>query len=72
MFRCSVFRNDAVPVFRVPVFRCSGVPGFTSSRKNININDLHKSAFRSLGHIYITVNPCVHKMKVYINSGHCH
>ena len=42
------------------------------SRKNININDLHKSAFRSLGHIYITVNPCVHKMKVYINSGHCH
>jgi hypothetical protein len=27
-----VFRNDAVPVFRVPVFRCSGVPGFTNSR----------------------------------------
>jgi hypothetical protein len=36
----------------------------------MNINDLHKSAFRSLGHIYITVNPCVHEMKVYINSGH--
>ena len=31
MFRCSVFRNDAVPVFRVRVFRCSGVPGFTNS-----------------------------------------
>ena len=30
------------------------------SRKNMNINDLHKSAFRSLCHIYITVNPCVH------------
>jgi hypothetical protein len=26
VFRCSVFRNDAVPVFR-----CSGVPGFTNS-----------------------------------------
>jgi hypothetical protein len=38
----------------------------------INHNDLHKSAFRSVGHIYITVNPCVHKTKVYINSGHCH
>ena len=34
MFRCSVFRNDAVPVFRVPVFRCSGVPGFTNSHAN--------------------------------------
>ena len=52
MFRCSVFRNDAVPVFRVPVFRCSGVPGFTSSpifvhaRKYIaihyNIFSVHK------------------------------
>jgi hypothetical protein len=27
-----VFWNDAVPVFRVPLFRCSGVPGFTNSR----------------------------------------
>ena len=26
--RCSVFRNDAVPVFRCSVFRCSVVPVF--------------------------------------------
>ena len=26
-------RIFSVPVFRVPVFRCSGVPGFTNSRQ---------------------------------------
>ena len=48
VFRCSVFRNYAVPVFR-----CSGVPGFTNSQFLGAVRQTlpHKRAFNFLGRI---------------------